>query len=271
MTILPLSSEFTKTTLDFLEVEAGKPTLGLLEALLDSYIRRVPWESAFRIVRRSQVTETADCPRWPEIFWSEAQRYGSGGTCFESNYAFFSLLQALGYVGYLTVNNMNETIGCHTAAVVRLDGQKWLVDAGYPVFRPILLDAEATSESRGLLLNYTVTPQGEGLFEVVRHPHPAPYVFTLVDKPVNETDYRAATTNDYDVNGLFLDTVIINKVVDDVVWRFNGGDPPYHLESFVDGKRINHPITGDVAAAVAGQFGMDEGHVRKALELVKQG
>jgi arylamine N-acetyltransferase len=49
---------------------------------------------------------------------------GSGGTCFESNYALFSLLLARGFTGQLTVNNMGETVGCQSAIVLEIDGTK---------------------------------------------------------------------------------------------------------------------------------------------------
>ncbi|MCA9956361.1 MAG: arylamine N-acetyltransferase, partial [Anaerolineales bacterium] len=125
-----LDRRLTAQVLAFLKVEASRPTLPALEKLLAAYYCTVPWESIFRIVQRAEDPS----PRWPEQFWREAMTQGAGGTCFESNYAFFALLQTLGYDGYLTINNMGESIGCHTAVVIVLDGQKWLVDVGIPLY-----------------------------------------------------------------------------------------------------------------------------------------
>src|SRR5690348_9573200 len=97
--------------LAFLEVPSGPPDRALLDRLIAAYPARVPWESVSRIVRRARTERTEDCPRWPETFWQEAITLGMGGTCFESNCAFFALLQSLGFDGYLTVNDMNKTVG----------------------------------------------------------------------------------------------------------------------------------------------------------------
>ena len=58
---------------------------------------------------------------------------GTGGTCYESNYSFFGLLRRLGYTGYLTLNDIGGAVGCHSAIVILLGGQKYLVDVGFPV------------------------------------------------------------------------------------------------------------------------------------------
>ncbi len=135
-----LSPDWAMTVLAHLGVDAGRPTLALVDALVEAYTRTVPWESAFRIVKRARTQNTRDCPRWPEEFWQDAIERGGGGTCFESNYAFFALLRAIGYEGYLTINNMATKVGCHTAIVLKLEGKPWLVDVGLPLFSPLPLD-----------------------------------------------------------------------------------------------------------------------------------
>jgi arylamine N-acetyltransferase len=95
--ISPLSHSLTTAVLAYLNAPKAVPSLQHLEHLLDSYTRTVPWESAFRIVKRQKTVETGTCPRWPEEFWEDAMTRGGGGTCFESNLAFFSLLRALDF------------------------------------------------------------------------------------------------------------------------------------------------------------------------------
>lgn len=197
MSIIKLNEQLTSGILTFLNVKAAAPTLFVLEKLLAAYYCTVPWESVFRIVRRAETAVPS--PRWPNQFWQEAMTCGSGGTCFESNYAFFALLQTLGYEGYLTINNMGSSIGCHTAIVVVLDGQKWLV--------------------------------GE--------------------------------------NGLFLDFVIVNKIINNEPWRFNMAERPWQLNRFEWGQRIDTPLNGDVATAVAEHFGLDTAVVQQAFNLTQ--
>ncbi len=263
----PLSPQMTVRALQHLGVSPADPDLALLDRLIAAYIRRVPWESAFRIAKRARTADTAACPRFAEEFWTDATERGGGGTCFESNYAFFSLLRALGYEGYLTVNNMDDFVGCHTAIVVKLDGERWLVDAGYPLHLALPIREEVTRRE-GPFHTYTITPSGTRAYTLTRDRHPSPYIFTLIDAPVDEAAYRGATIADYGQDGLFLDKLVINKVVDEQLWRFNSAESSSHLQRFENGTRIDTPMEGDVAAALASRFGVDEATVRAALDVL---
>jgi hypothetical protein len=262
----PLPPDLTRAVLAYLGVPSAPPTLDFLETLVAAYPRAVPWESAFRIAKRARTPNTADCPRWPDEFWSDAMARGGGGTCFENNYAFFSLLRSLGYEGYLTINNMEEKVGCHAAIVLHVNGERWLVDGGIPLYVPLRIDPSIPTRRDSPFHTYTVRPDGEGVYQVERTRHPKPNCYTLIDVPVPDAAYRAATTADYGTDGLFLDRVIITKVVNGLPWRFCSSETPLHLESFLDGQRADHPLNGDIAKIVAEHFGMDMATVRAALK-----
>ena len=251
--------------LTFLGVKAAAPTLPVLEALLAAYYRRVPWESIFRIVRRAE----DPTPRWPDLFWREAMTRGGGGTCFESNYAFFALLQTLGYDGYLTINNMGESIGCHTAVVVVLDGQKWLVDVGLPLYALLTISSRGVMHRSSPFCHYTVRPDGRSRYQIERWPHPKRNAFTLIDEPVDDATYRAATAADYGDNGLFLEFVIINKVIDNKPCRFNMAERPWALNRFDWGQKMDTLLEGDAAVAVAEHFGLETAVVQRAFALTQ--
>lgn len=266
MTFPRLSPRFVAAILHRLNVPAAPPTLSLLEALVNAYVRTVPWETVFRIVKRARTAETAVCPRWPEEFWTDALERGGGGTCFESNYAFFGLLQALGYEGYLTINNMGDSIGCHTAIIILLDGQKWLVDAGFPLYAPLPISPNGIIHRTTQFRHYTVRPDGRGVYQIEQQPHPNRNAFTLIDRPVMDEVYRAATTADYGPDGFFLDRIVINKVVAEETWRFNSGEEPWRLNRFVNGVRTDVALNGDVATAVARHFNIDESIVQATFQ-----
>ena len=261
----PLPPDLTRAVLAYLGVPPAPPTRNLLDSLIPAYTRAVPWESAFRIVKRARTPNTAACPRWPDEFWADAMARGGGGSCFESNYAFLSLLRALGYRGYLTINNMGDTIGCHTAIVMHVDGEQWLVDVGMPLHVPLHIDPSAPTRRDSPFHTYTVRPDGAGKYKVERTKHPQPNCYTLVDTPIPDTAYRAAMTSDYGADGFFLDRIIIYKVVGGRVWRFCSNETPPHLESFWDGERTDHPLNGDIAMIVGEHFGMDVATLRAAL------
>lgn len=269
----PLGPGLAQKVLMFLGQPPAAPSLAALDALLAAYTTRVPWESASRIVKRYRTPLQIDRPRWPSEFWNDAMRLGTGGTCFESNYAFFSLLRFLGYDGYLTINNMGESIGCHTALVIRLNGVPHLVDVGLPLYAALPLPAGTAPTRRECSLHtYTATPLTPGQVMITRDRHPRTDCFTLVDAPVDDAAYRRATLNDYGDGGLFLDRVIINRIVDGRICRF-GGEYPYQLELFHEGDKTFYYLGEDpqnVAEQVGQRFGLDAHLLHLALEAVRQ-
>lgn len=266
--ISPLAPLLTTAVLNHLNALQAKPSSQYLDFLMERYTQSVPWETAFRIVKRHETEETAICPRWPEEFWEDALMRGGGGTCFESNLAFFSLLRALGYDGYLTFNNMGEVTACHTAIIIQLDGKKWLVDAGLPIYQPLTVEADGVTQRATPFLDFSVHPDGVARYQVERKPHPALNAFTLLDEPIDAETYWAATTADYGENGLFLDKVVINKVVNGRPYRFNSQESTTQLEHFWQGEKFVDELPDDGGTAVAKHFGMDKKTVRKALEIV---
>jgi arylamine N-acetyltransferase len=266
-----LDNDTQAIALAHLGIKPATPDAHLLAALVDAYVRRVPWESVSRIVHHAHAASPVQ-PRWPETFWRDAAARGTGGTCFESNFAFAALLGALDYDGYLTVNDMGDTIGCHTAAVVHLDGARWLVDMGYPIHAQLRLQADATSVVHTPWMSYTLHPLGDSVYRLEREPHPMPYMFTLIDRPIALDDYRQRTIDDYGPDGLFLHQVIINRLMNDALWRFNSrelsadGRPVF--QEYVRGHKTEHPVTGNLAGALAAYFGMDVALVAEALSAI---
>lgn len=264
----PLLSNLTDRVLYYLQIDPATPSVEQLNDLIHAYTRSIPWESAFLIAKRTRTQQTVDCPCWPDEFWSDAMTMGGGGTCFESNYAFLSLLHTLGYEGYLTINNMGESIACHTAIVIRLEGQRWLVDVGIPLYTVLLIDPNQPTQQTSSFHTYTLRPNGENIYQVERDLHPKPNCFTFIDQPISDSDYRASTTADYDLGGHFLDRVIIHKVIDDRVWRFASWKVPHCLESFKNGERTVHVIDGETTLAIAQWFDMNRETVERSLKIL---
>lgn len=260
----PLSPALSAQILRRWGVNATTPTPELLDQLVTAYTRHVPWESVFRIAKRAATAQTVDCARWPDEFWADALDRGGGGTCFESNYAFFSLLRTLGYQGYLTINNMGDACGCHTAIVLYSDGQRWLVDVGIPLYTPIPLQTGSVTRRESPFHTYTIVPQGDHVFEIRRDRHPRPTIFSLIDQPVTDADYRAAIARDYEPDGHFLREIIITKVIDGHVWRFNGRAQPPLLESF-GAQNSSIPLESAISQRLSRRFGMDQRILDRAL------
>ncbi|UCG25162.1 MAG: arylamine N-acetyltransferase [Chloroflexota bacterium] len=272
---MPLNRDLIDNVMRYLGVSAGRqPDLALLDDLVAAYVRRVPWESVSRIAKKARVVEqtgSADvqaCARWPAEFWMSAMGQSTGGTCFESNYAFFALLTALGFSGHLTVNNMDPTVGCHAAIVVTLDGRPWLTDVGLPLYVPLPLNPAQVTYRQSPFHRYTIRPLGSHDYRIERDHHPQTYCFTLIDRPVADPAYRDVLAGDYGPAGLFLDRVIVSKVVDGRICRFNGDEQPYVLERFELDQADRNRLGDDPAGEVGRFFNLDEGLLRQALQVV---
>ena len=245
---------------------APPPMLQTLEQFVAIYTRTVPWESASRIARRARNTESADCVLLGEAFWESHFALGTGGTCYESNYAFFGLLRHIGFEAYLTINDMGAAIGCHSAIVVTLAGQKYLVDVGYPVHAVLPLRDDGESKTESAILDYTVEPLGASRYAIWRELEPRSSAFQLNDNAVSDADYRSIAIHDYRRDGgQFLNEVVIHKVVDDQLWRFNGDERPWVLQQFVNGARRDHAMADDPAGELAEKFGIARQVVAEAM------
>jgi len=264
--------ELVDKIIGYLGIANREPAgIELLNALVTAYTQRVPWESASRIVKKSRIRQEqggcsdGDCARWPDEFWRDAMELGTGGTCFESNYAFVALLQVLGFDGYLTVNNMEPTVGCHSAIVTVIKGRQWLVDVGFPLYVPLPLDPGRPTQREGVFHQYRVLPGSSDSFKVERSHHPQSYCFTLINRPVPEPAYRRVLGDDYGLQGLFLDRVIVNKVIDGHVCRFNGGELPFKLERFRRNYADSRQLDRNPSVEIARYFALDGQLVRRAL------
>lgn len=257
--------------LNDLDCPLHAPTLRYLNRLIYSYLCRVPWESVSRIFRRHTTASTSDCPRWPEEFWHDSIRYGFGGTCFESSLAFYSLLMALGYEGYLTVNDMGDSRGCHAAIVLLFDGQKYLVDITIPLHAAVRVDPEKVVKRHTSFYDYTIRPVQENKYEVELSGHPSRYAFTLIDVPVSLPDYQAIVKDDYqELTGRFLKSVVIVKFIDGRTQRFFSDHRPYKLESFDRTGKLETLIEPQVLPqTLAKLFQMPEESISAALAWIQ--
>jgi len=268
--MLTISDTLSMAILEYLDLSRKAPTLKFLNQLIHTYIRRVPWESVSRIVKRHTTSETRDCPRLPEEFWSDALKYGFGGTCFESSLAFYSLLMTLGYDGYLTVNDMGVSHGCHAAIIILLHGQKFLVDITIPIHAAVRMNPQSIVRRKTLLFDYKIRPIAENKYEVERSHRPSKNLFTLIDIPVSLTDYLAIVEDDYtEENGRFLKSVVMVKVVNEQGQRFFSDQLPYKLESFDRGGRVEKNIEPEILPRfLADLFQMPEDSINTALSRV---
>ncbi len=163
------------------------------------------------------------------------------------------------------VRRVWELRACHSACIIETEEGSLLIDVGIPLHAVIPIDPAHATTATSDFHTYTLSPLGAGVYEVQRDRHPKTYVYTLIDRAVTDAEYRTIITNDYEPGrGLFLDQIIVNKVVAGRQYRFCSGDRPWRLELFSEGGRSLAPLGTDPAGQVATHFAMNPAVLRGA-------
>ena len=118
--------------LDALELPREQPSHGSLERLFHRFNARVPFESASKILRDADVSDPAEKPRVPEVFWTGFLEEGTGGTCYARVAAFDALAKDLGFTTRKTLGRVEKDFD-HAALVVTTESGEWIADVGFPL------------------------------------------------------------------------------------------------------------------------------------------
>lgn len=257
--------------LQHLKVKRSPPTLEYLQELMTAYCSNVPWESVSKIVRKKLCDKTMDCLRLENEFWSSAFQYGTGGTCYESNWAFFYFLQNLGFDGYLTINKIIDKSSVHSAIVITISEKKYIVDIGYPTYAPIPVYEETVTVSDGFPIKYRCTPVSSKEYVIENFPHPKPYLYHFTDIPVDPGDYLRIASSDYGESGLFSDRIIIRKVINKMPTRFDSEDIPYNIHILHNGEKVKAFIKNeDLVRRLSDHFGLNRKIISQAFIILNK-
>ncbi|MBK9125254.1 MAG: arylamine N-acetyltransferase [Chloroflexi bacterium] len=257
--------------LSHLRLDRAEPSPAALHAFLVAWSERIPWESASRIARHTRPASPEQYARDPDAFFTDALERGLGGTCFESNTAAAALLAELGYDVTRHLCDMSKDhVDPHCALSVTLDGARYLADVGFPIPAAIPLSGEART-AMTMVYRYHVEPVAEQRWRIWRESGQfTGKCFVLKGDPVSPDALRNRLVRDHHDDGLFLDNVIIHRVVDGRMLRF---DEVKGLIERTHGAETDVPWTdaqaADVPAAVADIFAADVGVIRAALERQK--
>ena len=260
----------TENILQHLKVKKSPPTLEYLQELMTAYCSNIPWESITKIIRK-HLNDSTIRSRSEEEFWTSAFQYGTGGTCYESNWAFFCLLQNLGFNGYLTINKVIDKSSVHSAIVIILNDKKYIVDIGYPTYAPIPVHQEAVVVLNTLLMNYRCTPVSSNEYIIENFPHPKPYLYHLTDIPVQPKNYLRTANEDYGEGGLFSDRIIIRKMINGLPERYDSEDLPCNIHILQNGEKLRTFIKEEeLINRLSGHFNLNHNLISKAILILKR-
>jgi arylamine N-acetyltransferase len=123
------------------DISGGSSKLILLEKLVESF-SRYPYENISKIIKLSGHLDDAKKIRLPEEVVAGHLREGLGGTCFSLTYTLQTILTQNGFECYPVMANMRAGRNIHCALVAVVDKNKYLIDPGYLLGRPVELHPE---------------------------------------------------------------------------------------------------------------------------------
>lgn len=251
-----------------LKLERDVPGAAYLSALLLAWSRTIPWESASRIARHRTPAAPYQYARTAPQFFDDALSLGLGGTCFESNTALKGLLDALGFETHFAFcdTEQSRTANPHCALTVMLDGARYLADVGWPLPAAVPLDDTPTT-AEAPVYQYHIDPVDSERWRVWRQSGTfTQECFFVKGAPVPPDTFHARLIRDHQDDGLFLNNVIIHRLIDGRMLRF---DETRGLIERVPGAELEIPWTAeqaaDLPAALHAIFGLDLAILRQAL------
>jgi N-hydroxyarylamine O-acetyltransferase len=247
--------------LDGLELSAEEPSHRYLERLFGRFNARVPFETASKIVRDSNVPNPAEKPRVPDVFWSDFLESGTGGTCYARVAAFDALLSSLGFSTRKAFGRVLADFD-HAALFVSLGGREWIADVGFPL--PALLPAGGGEvETEIAALSAAETPRGIGVRFVSGVPE-GPRRLEIFRDAVFDDDFLARWRKTFRPDSRFLTAVSVQRRDGPRVVTFAQGE--VRIDDLHSRTRI--PLFGDRPRRLAEVFGIDEEILRRAFSRV---
>jgi hypothetical protein len=246
--------------LDALELSAEDPSLPFLEKLFGRFNARVPFETASKILRDADVSDPAQKPRVPDVFWADFLESGAGGACYARVAAFDALLLDLGFASRKVLGRVLNDFD-HAALFVTIGGREWLADVGFPL--PALLPSSggevetevaalsATETERGVHVRFlSGVPEGPRRLEVFR-------------APVADEEFLSRWRGTFRPDSKFLVNVSLQKRDGPRVITFARGE--VRVDDLHTRTRI--PLAAERPRRLAEIFGVDEDLLRRAFSI----
>lgn len=245
--------------LEELGVARKAPDARFLAEIFDAFNRRVPFESASKIVRNAEVGSEAAKPRTPEIFWEDHVELGAGGTCFSRTAAFAALAEHTGFRPAKILASISAP-GSHASLLFSIEERTWLIDVGYPLseIRPLASEAFETA------LGSCVLDVGEerAVLRFVAGPERG-RVIDYALAPVVEDEFRSAWEKTFSAPSMFVQDVVLRRYDGHRVLRYFRGEVQIsdaHSRTIV-------PLVSARAAKLSEIFSIDEALLERALAI----
>jgi arylamine N-acetyltransferase len=236
----PPGAAWVQRYLALLGVENEPPGYDALARLTRAHLARVPFENVSSLRRALAAAGGPVPPLDLETQLADWEERRAGGICFEVTNTFPRLLNALGYRAYPVLARISFP-GQHSATVVELDGERYLVDVanGAPFWEPVPLRGEVQVHRAGLAYRFRPGSDGEWLQE--RGIGREWRLFCTYDLRPSDAESREAAYQRHHIPGesFVASEFVLIHCQEDEVWVLRNGLFTHHRSSGKRSRRIS--------------------------------
>jgi arylamine N-acetyltransferase len=168
----PAESEAIERLAAALHIPAPEASPDFLQGFIHSF-SRIAYENLSKIVLYDTCKDPEKSLRTPEVLIEDHFTRGAGGACFSLTYLASRMLRQFGIPSRLITGDRNEGKDTHCAVVCPLNDGLYLLDVGFLLFEPVLLDPARP----------TTTPTPFSLVETVPCPPDCFHLYTSLNGP----------------------------------------------------------------------------------------
>jgi arylamine N-acetyltransferase len=181
-----LYGDSVRQFMDRYKIPLKRPDETFLARILESFTN-LPYENISKIIKWNEQFNQDNRCRFPDEVISEHINYNLGGTCFSLTFFLQTILSTNGFVCYPVTATMRAGENIHCALIVLMNNKKYLVDPGYLLHRPMLIDPnhprQYRTEHTGVELRFDKQSNRYHLYTF--NYNEAKWRYSFIDKPAS--------------------------------------------------------------------------------------
>ena len=248
----------------FFSVSSKGPDGAFLEEIL-TYFSGFPYENLSKIIKYREHFEGTEKIRLPGEVMEDHAAHRLGGTCFSLTYFLQTILEHHGFRCYPVMADMRWGKNVHCALVVRMDSAKLLVDPGYLLSRPMVIDKDRPRMYRTAFsgVELVFRPESEEVDLYTFDPNQKKWRYRFRDRPVEPETFLDHWLSSFawnSMHGLCLTKVEKDRMI--YIHKTFMRETGFHHKKNVTIKKDYHGTIHRV-------FGIDPQLVEQALAAVE--
>jgi len=241
-------------------IQSKRPDKAFLSRILESFTN-LPYENISKIIKWNEHFNQDNLYRLPDEVISEHINYNLGGTCFSLTFFLQTILVQNGFVCYPVTANMRAGENIHCALIVLMNNNKYLVDPGYLLNSPMIIDPnhprQYKTEHTGVELRFDKQHNCYHLY-TFNHKE-AKWRYSFVDNPASPEKFLKHWEESFHRNSMH--GLCLTKIKKDGIIYVHKN---FMRETNLKGKK-NYNIRQNYHETIHSVFGLDKDLVDQAM------